>query len=87
MKNNHTKETPKLVIGASSLSRVIPTELLIEHLTLGLKSEDIVTLMKDDILIYASSLIPSAVGAKKDNNFLANAILKLLKDGWTAIPF
>jgi len=82
MKNN-----PKIIVGASSLSRVIPTELMIQHLTLGLKSENIVTLMKDDILIYASSLIPSAVGAKKDNNFLAKAILKLLKDDWTAIPF
>ena len=82
MKNN-----PKIIVGASSLSRVTPTELMIQHLTLGLKSENIVTLMKDDILIYASSLIPSAVGAKKDNNFLAKAILKLLKDDWTAIPF
>jgi len=79
------KKELEIIVGASSLSRVIPTELLIQHLTQGLKVEDIVTLGKDDIFIYVSSLMPT--GATEDNDFLAKAILKLLKDGWTAIPF
>jgi len=75
----------KFEVGASSLSRVTPVEVMIAHLTLGLKVEDIVTLGKDDIFIKVSSLMPT--GTKGNENSLGYAILKLLKDGWTAIPF
>ncbi|MDL1957639.1 MAG: hypothetical protein LWW95_11445 [Candidatus Desulfofervidus auxilii] len=52
----------------------------------GLYLHDIITLMKNDIVIYAKSIKPP-MGVEETEEFLANALLILVKDGWTAIPF
>ena len=47
---------------------------------------EIVTLMKNDISISATCIKPP-LGVEEAEDFLAKAILVLIKDGWTAIPF
>jgi hypothetical protein len=54
--------------------------------TTGFYQHEIVTLMKDEIGINAQCIKPP-MGVEETEEFLAKAILTLIKDGWTAIPF
>jgi len=59
----------------------------IKELTLGLSSKSIVTLSKKDINISALCIKPASLTGETNEEFVLRALLQLLKDGWTAIPF
>ena len=56
-------------------------ETQIREYTCGLTSDEVAYLIKDDVQISAKCLEPSNDGTH------AEAILQMLKDGWTAVPF
>jgi len=52
----------------------------------GLYQHEIITLMKNEITLYTKCIKPP-MDVEETDVFLANALLTLIKDGWTAIPF
>ena len=47
---------------------------------------DVITLMREDICIDVKCIKPP-LGVEETEDFLVNALLILIKDGWAAIPF
>jgi len=56
-------------------------EAEIRTYTMGLSSDEVVYLTKGVVRVAVEALSPVEYGTK------AEAILQMLKDGWTAIPF
>jgi len=52
----------------------------------NLYQHEIVTLTKDETTINVTCIKPP-IGTEETDTFLANSLLILIKDGWTAIPF